>query len=50
MTRSLKTLLSTMLLTLGMALGLTLPARAVLEIDITQGVVEPMPSGRRSRR
>src|SRR5690606_7771589 len=43
MMNSLKNLLSIGLLAAGMAFAATLPARAVLEIDITQGVVEPVP-------
>jgi len=43
MTNTLKALFSTALLSVGLALAATQPARAVLEIDITQGVVEPLP-------
>ena len=43
MLKTFKTLLSISLLCAGMAFAATQPARAVLEIDITQGVVEPLP-------
>ena len=43
MINALKTLLSIGLLATGLAFAATQPARAVLEIDITQGVVEPVP-------
>ncbi|MEO4000729.1 Tol-Pal system beta propeller repeat protein TolB [Mesorhizobium sp. CAU 1732] len=43
MMKSLKSFLSVAALAVGVALTTALPARAQLEIDITQGVVEPMP-------
>jgi TolB protein len=43
MLNSLKSLFAAALIGSGLALAATQPARAVLEIDITQGVVEPLP-------
>ncbi|MEO3389190.1 Tol-Pal system beta propeller repeat protein TolB [Mesorhizobium sp. CAU 1741] len=43
MTRLMNNILSIGLLALGMALAISQPARAQLEIDITRGVVEPVP-------
>ena len=43
MMKTLKTLVAIGLLAAGLAAAATRPAQAVLEIDITQGVVEPLP-------